>query len=248
MYINRLYQIFYKLCYHDRLEEMRMLKIRILLLEDDVTLSETVSEYLEDLGYSVDVIEDGDGALDMMYEHHYDIFLLDVKVPGLSGFELLKEARKRDIQTPAIFITSLNSVDDLSEGYESGCDDYIRKPFALKELEVRMESILKRDFFHKNRSERVEIDQQIYYDINKNLLYIDDQEQMLNKKEAKLLKLFLQHQEEVLSHEKIYDTLWDYDETYSEASLRTYIKNLRKMLGKERIVSIKKQGYKFTKE
>ena len=71
---------------------------------------------------------------------------------------------------------------------------------------------------------------------------------MLNKKEAKLLKLFLQHQEDVLSHEKIYDTLWDYDETYSEASLRTYIKNIRKLLGKEKIVSIKKQGYKFTKE
>ncbi len=225
-----------------------MLKIRILLLEDDITLNETMSEYLEELGYRVDVVEDGEEALELMYENAYDIFLLDVKVPGLNGFDLLKEARGRDIQTPAIFITSLNSVDDLSQGYESGCDDYIRKPFALKELEVRMESILKRDFFHKNNSERVEIDANIYYDISKNILYIDDDEQMLNKKEAKLLKLFLQHQEEVLSHEKIYDALWDYDETYSEASLRTYIKNLRKILGKEKIVSIKKQGYKFTKE
>ncbi len=225
-----------------------MLKIRVLLLEDDITLNETVSEYLEELGYKVDVVEDGEEALGLMYENTYDIFLLDVKVPGLNGFDLLKEARGRDIQTPAIFITSLNSVDDLSKGYESGCDDYIRKPFALKELEVRMESILKRDFFHKNNSERVEIDGSIYYDISKNILYIDDDEQMLNKKEAKLLKLFLQHQEEVLSHEKIYDALWDYDETYSEASLRTYIKNLRKILGKEKIVSIKKQGYKFTKE
>ncbi len=225
-----------------------MLKIRILLLEDDATLNETVSEYLEDLGYKVDVVEDGEEALSMMYEHNYDIFLLDVMVPGMSGFDLLKEARVRDIQTPAIFITSLNSVDDLSEGYESGCDDYIRKPFALKELEVRMESILKRDFFHKNRSEQVEIDSHIYYDINKNALYVNDKEQTLNKKEAKLLKLFLKHQGEVLSHDKIYDSLWDYDETYSEASLRTYIKNLRKLLGKEKIVSIKKQGYKFTKE
>lgn len=225
-----------------------MLKSKILLLEDDITLNETVSEYLEELGYSVDIVEDGEEALELMYENGYDIFLLDVKVPTLNGFDLLKEARGRGIQTPAIFITSLNSVDDLSQGYESGCDDYIRKPFALKELEVRVESILKRDFFHQNNSERVEIDARTYYDISKNTLYIDSDEQMLNKKEAKLLKLFLQHQEEVLSHEKIYDTLWDYDETYSEASLRTYIKNLRKLLGKEKIVSIKKQGYKFTKE
>jgi len=225
-----------------------MLKSRILLLEDDITLNETVSEYLEELGYRVDVVEDGEEALGLMYENSYDIFLLDVKVPTLNGFDLLKEARGRGIQTPAIFITSLNSVDDLSQGYESGCDDYIRKPFALKELEVRVESILKRDFFHQNNSERVDIDAHTYYDISNNTLYIDRDEQILNKKEAKLLKLFLQHQEEVLSHEKIYDTLWDYDETYSEASLRTYIKNLRKLLGKEKIVSIKKQGYKFTKE
>jgi len=225
-----------------------MLKSRILLLEDDVTLNETVCEYLEELGYRVDSSEDGEDALEKMYENSYDIFLLDVKVPGLNGFDLLKEARARSIQTPAIFITSLNSVEDLSQGYESGCDDYIRKPFALKELEVRVQSILKRDFFHKENSERVEIDEMSYYDIAKNTLYIKGNEQTLNKKEAKLIKLFLQHQEEVLSHEKIYDTLWDYDETYSEASLRTYIKNLRKLLGKEKIVSIKKQGYKFTKE
>ncbi len=225
-----------------------MLKSRILLLEDDITLNETVSEYLEELNYRVDVVEDGQTALELMYEKSYDIFLLDVKVPIMNGFDLLKEARSRDIQTPAIFITSLNSVDDLSQGYESGCDDYIRKPFALKELEVRVESILKRDFFHKDNSERVEISQTCYYDIGNNTLFIEGEEQVLNKKEAKLLKLFLQNQEDVLSHEKIYDALWDYDETYSEASLRTYIKNIRKLLGKEKIVSIKKQGYKFTKE
>ena len=225
-----------------------MLKSRILLLEDDITLNETISEYLEELGYKIDVVEDGEEALSLMYENSYDIFLLDVNVPSLNGFDLLNNARSRDIQTPAIFITSLNSVEDLSKGYESGCDDYIRKPFALKELEVRIESILKRDFFHKENSEHVEIDKNCYYDISKNILVIDEKEQTLNKKEAKLLKLFLQNQEEVLSHEKIYDALWDYDETYSEASLRTYIKNIRKLLGKEKIVSIKKQGYKFTKE
>jgi DNA-binding response OmpR family regulator len=222
------------------------MKKRVLLLEDDIALNETISEYLSELGYEVDVVEDGEDALSEMYEKCYDILLLDVNVPSLNGFDLLKEARERDIQTPAIFITSLNSVDDLSRGYDSGCDDYIRKPFALKELEVRIESILKRDYFHKNNSNRVEIDENIYYDINQNILYVDEKEQQLNNKEAKLLKLFLKHQNEVISHEKIYDRLWDFGERYSEASLRTYIKNLRKILGKDRIVSIKKQGYKFT--
>ncbi len=224
-----------------------MSKKKILLLEDDPTLNETVVEYFEDLGYLIDGIEDGLDALDKIYENSYDILLLDVKVPQMSGFDLLKELRNRDIATPAIFITSLNSIDDLSEGYESGCDDYIRKPFALKELLVRVESILKRDFYH-NGSEKIEISKNIYYDINSNMLYIDEKIETLNNKEAKLLKLFLQNIGQILSHDRIYDSLWDYDETYSEASLRTYIKNLRKILGKEKIVSIKKQGYKFIKE
>lgn len=224
-----------------------MAKKKILLLEDDLTLNETVTEYFEEEGYEVDSVDDGLDALDKIYENSYDILLLDVKVPQMSGFDLLKEVRSRDIPTPAIFITSLNTIDDLSEGYESGCDDYIRKPFVLKELLMRVETILKRNFFHSN-NEKIEISDNAYYDIGANVLYVDESEMTLNNKESKLLKLFLQNQNQVLSHERIYDSLWDYDETYSEASLRTYIKNLRKILGKEKIVSIKKQGYKFIKE
>jgi DNA-binding response OmpR family regulator len=224
-----------------------MSKKKILLLEDDLTLNETVTEYLEEEGFEVDGVDDGLEAMDKIYENGYDILLLDVKVPQMSGFDLLKEVRSRDIVTPAIFITSLNSIDDLSVGYESGCDDYIRKPFALKELLMRVETILKRDFFH-NDNEKIEISKEAFYDIGANVLYVNNEQMTLNNKESKLLKLFLQNKNQVLSHERIYDSLWDYDETYSEASLRTYIKNLRKILGKEKIVSIKKQGYKFIKE
>jgi len=222
-----------------------MQKRKILLLEDDNTLNETVTEYLEEEGYEVDSVENGEEAMDRIYENSYDLLLLDVKVPLMNGFDLLKEVRAREITTPTIFITSLDSIDDLSEGYESGCDDYIRKPFALKELSMRMASIFKRDFFHAP-TERMQIDAHITYDIDTNTLYIDDEEAPLNKKESRLLKLFLQHQNQIVTHERIYDTVWDYDERASEASLRTYIKNLRKILGKEKIVSIKKQGYKFT--
>ena len=222
-----------------------MQKKRILLLEDDVTLNDTITEYLEEEGYDVDSVENGEEAMDKIYENSYDLLLLDVKVPMINGFDLLKEVRSNNNTTPAIFITSLDSIDDLSEGYESGCDDYIRKPFALKELSMRMTTILKRDFFHTN-NEKIAIDENIEYDVDGNILYVNGEEVTLNKKESKLLKLFLQNQNQILSHERIYDAVWDYDENASEASLRTYIKNLRKVLGKEKIVSIKKQGYKFT--
>jgi len=220
-------------------------KSKILLLEDDLTLSETVCEFLEDVGYEVVTAYDGEEASEIIYEQNFDIFLLDVNVPLLNGFELLKQKRQDGVKTPAIYITSLDSMDSLELGYESGCDDYIRKPFSLKELSLRIESILKRNFFHENSS-KLKIDENIEYDTESNMLYISHQEIHLSTKESLLLKLFLQHNDEAISHEMIYDALWTYDETPSESSLRTYIKNLRKLIGKEKIVSIKKLGYKFT--
>ena len=221
-----------------------MPKNKLLLLEDDINLSETVEEFLSDEGYEVICVYDGISAEEKIYEQKFDLLLLDVNVPGLNGFELLKKVRNEGDETPAIYITSLNSTDDLSDGYESGCDDYIRKPFAMKELLLRIKTILRREFFHKKEN-RVTIKKDIYYDLDGNELIKDNEKVSLNNKEDRLLRLFLKYQNQIISHEKIYETLWDYDETYSDSALRTYIKNLRKILGKESIESIKKLGYKF---
>ena len=220
---------------------------KILLLEDDANLNETVTEFLEDKGYDVVSVYDGYEAQEKLYESKYDLLLLDVNTPGINGFDLLKEAREGDVLAPAIFITSLNSVDDLEKGFESGCDDYIRKPFVLKELYIRIETLLKRGFFHESK-EVIEISRNIAYDIKNNELIIEGETVSLGNKESILLKLFMKTEGEVVAHERIYNHLWDFDEEPSDTALRTYIKNLRKMIGKERIVSIKKQGYKFTAE
>lgn len=221
------------------------MKKKLLLLEDDMALNETVVDYFESLDYIVAPVYDGNSALDAIYENNFDLLLLDVNVPDINGFEILKNVREQGATTPAIFITSLNSMVDVENGYDSGCDDYIRKPFALKELKLRVETILKRDFFH-NESSKVQIDTNIYYDTHSDLLTIDSDEIQLNNKDAKLLKLFLQNKDNLVTHETIYSTLWEYSEDISESALRTYIKNLRKYLGKEKIVSIKKLGYRFT--
>ena len=221
------------------------MKKKLLLLEDDMALNETVVDYLENLNYDIISVYDGNSAIDTIYENNFDLLLLDVNVPDINGFEILKNIREQDITTPAIFITSLNSMIDLENGFESGCDDYIRKPFALKELKLRIETILKREFFHQNNN-KIQIDTTIYYDTNSDLLTINDKQIQLNNKDAKLLKLFLQNKDQLISHETIYSALWEYDEEISQSALRTYIKNLRKYLGKEKIVSIKKLGYRFT--
>lgn len=222
-----------------------MTKAKILFLEDDVNLNETVSEFLEDSGYEVDSVYDGLEASDKIYEKSYDLFVLDVNVPNINGFELLKNLREEGVKTPALFLTSLNSIDDVEKGYESGCDDYIRKPFELKELLLRVKTLLKREFFH-NPKDSVKIDDEVYYNTSSHTLHVKGKEVSLQNKEAKLLKLFLQKKEQIISHEIILNTLWDYEETPSDTALRTYIKNLRKIIGKDRIISVKKLGYKFS--
>ena len=222
------------------------MKTKILLLEDDLNLSDTVCDYLEEKGFEVICVYDGEEALSSIYENRFDLLLLDVNVPIKNGFQVLKEIRKDGNNTPAIYITSLNSVDSLEQGYSSGCDDYIRKPFELKELLIRIQTILKREFSQK--SEIVNITETITFNSISSELKDADKEIKLNLKELKLLKFFLQHPNELLIHDRIYDYVWDYDEEYSDNSLRTYIKNLRKILGKDKIVSLKKLGYRFNQK
>jgi len=221
-----------------------MAKAHIFLLEDDANLNETITDYLEEQGFRVDAAYDGHEAQDLLYEKRYDLLLLDVNTPGINGFDLLKEARGEGVTAPAIYITSLGSVEDLETGFKSGADDYIRKPFALKELLIRVETLIARSFYHESKEE-IRISDTLRYDIKNGALLDGERTIQLGVKEGKLLKLFMKHPDEVIAHERIFKVLWDYDEEPSDTSLRTYIKNLRKLIGKDRIVSIKKQGYKY---
>ena len=221
------------------------MKAKILLLEDDIQLNETVKQFLELKGYEVYEAYDGFKAEEIAYEKHIDLMLLDVKVPNISGFDFLKHIRKKGEEVPVIFITSLNSVEDVEKGFSFGCDDYIRKPFALKELQVRVESLLKRSFgTHENR---VDLGEDFVFDIKELSLTKNKKKIALKTKEVKLLSLFLQHSDKLLDYETINQALWEYDEEPSNGSLRTYIKRIRSIIGKEKIETIKNIGYRFVK-
>jgi len=218
----------------------------LLLLEDDLQLSDTVKQFLELKGYAVYPAYDGVQAQNIAYEKHIDLMLLDVKVPNLNGFDFLKNVRSKGKEIPAIFITSLNSIEDVEQGFAAGCDDYIRKPFALKELLVRVESLLKRTF--GTHDEKIELAKGLVFDTKELLLTQNHQKVSLKTKELKLLALFLQHTNELLEYEKIFEALWEYDEEPSAGSLRTYVKRLRAAIGKEKIETIKNIGYRFVKK
>jgi DNA-binding response OmpR family regulator len=220
------------------------MKAKLLLLEDESALNETISEYLEEQGYAVVSVFDGDEAQDKIYETQFDLLLLDVNVPGIDGFSLLKSARKTGTQTPAIFLTSRSALTDVEDGFESGADDYLRKPFALKELLLRIENLLKRNFHHES-TDKIELGQNLYYDTSTLTLSKNGETVTLGDKESRLLKLFIQRRGELIVHEVIKEQLWGFDEEPSDDALRTYIKHLRQILGKEKIVSHKRLGYQF---
>ncbi len=217
----------------------------ILLLEDDISLNKTIESFLTLNGFKVVSAFNGQEALDLAYEHSIDLFLIDVKVPKLNGFDFLEEIRKEDSKTPAIFITSLNSVEDVEEGFRVGCDDYIRKPFALKELLVRVNSHLNRAYGSKE--DAIIISNEISFYPKEQKLIKNQEVITLKTKESKLLSLFLKYSNELIDYELIHKTLWEYDQEPSSGALRTYIKNLRALLGKERIETIKNVGYRFVR-
>lgn len=222
------------------------MKATILLLEDDQQLSDTVKQFLQYQGYEVLCAYDGLQAQDLVYEKQIDLMLLDIKVPHLNGFDFLQTLRTDNVQTPAIFITSLNAVEDVTRGFDIGCDDYIRKPFALKELQARMEALLKRRY--STYEEKIDLGEGLLFDTKENLLTQDNQRVPLKTKEVKLLSFFLEYPNELLTYDKIFEHLWEYDEEPSAGSLRSYVKTVRTFLGKDNIETIKNVGYRFVKE
>ncbi|MGE4398336.1 MAG: response regulator transcription factor [Campylobacterales bacterium] len=216
--------------------------IKLLLLEDEAQLSEIIAEYLEENDCNVTIATDGQEAMDKIYEESFDILLLDVKVPYMNGFDLLSKIRKDGNETPAIFITSLNSLDDLSKAFESGCDDYLKKPFELKELLLRIKTISKRAFFHK-ADEKIELGKGVFFDISSSKITKDGTSVTLSKKESLILKLLVKNRGRIVTPQMIFENAWDYEDEPSEMSLRTYIKNIRKIIGKELIENSRGQGY-----
>lgn len=224
---------------------------KILLLEDDIVLQEILCEFLEEEGFAVTHCESAGEALDLAYERQFDIWLLDVKVPlgdfegkrdEMPGFALLKSLREADKSTPCIFITSLSSISDLKDGYGVGCDDFLRKPFELTELRLRIQTLLRRSFSHKN-NDFIALHDDFKFDIISKVLYKDSAPVGLTKKESLLLNLLLKNAPSYVSVEAIFEELWDFSQSPSEMSLRAYIKNLRKILGKERILNSQGSGY-----
>ena len=219
--------------------------MKILLLEDDLILNEIIEEFLENLDYSVTCVYDGLEASEIIYDEQFDLLILDVNVPNMTGFDFLKNLREGYITTPAIFITSLNSIEDIEEGFKSGADDYLKKPFELKELELRINNIKR--LLHLDSDELI-IDDSIKFNTKLNYIDNDGIKTKLPLKEVQVLKYLIKNTNRCVSQEELSSNIWSYESVPTSSTIRTYIKNIRKIIGEDYIETIKGVGYRLNKK
>ncbi len=215
--------------------------MKILILEDEKILGISMQEFLEDSGYEVVHFTNSGKAFDSIYYKAYDLLLLDVNVSGKqNGFELLSSLRELKISTPAIFITSLNNIEDLTQGYACGCCDYIRKPFDLAELKLRVEQVIKLHCF-SSVEDIIELAFNYRYETKKMQLFLEDEKIALSKTETKLLELLVKHRGSVVTYEMFWEEVWG--EWVDPTNIRVQVGSLRKKLKNNFIKNVRGVGY-----
>ena len=214
--------------------------MKILLLEDDAVLADIIIDYLQDL-YEVVHTYSMKEALRLSEKGSFDLYIFDINVADGDGLTLLKELRSFYDNTPAIFITAYHDIKYLKKAFESGGNDFIKKPFELEELTERIENV-RRNF---GLSDIVSLSEEMELSVSTYRLKNRNEEVQLTPKEAKLLLYLFRHKNRVVSVDEILQNLWEYEELPSADAVRTLIKELRKYIGHEHIINIRGKGYKF---
>ena len=217
--------------------------MKILLLEDNSILSDILFHHLKNSLHEPLHVSDGKSALNALCEQKFDLLILDINVPKMSGLEVIKEIRSYKDTTPAIIITAFQDTAHLKKGFENGCDDYIKKPFDLEELDLRIKNIQKR--FGLEGDDAISIDKGIVLMPSKNRLHVEGKEYILAHKECEVLRYLVLHKNRVVFIDELIQNVWEYDTMPSDATIRVYIKNLRHLLGKQKIHTIRGNGYCF---
>lgn len=203
--------------------------MRLLLAEDERDLSRALVAVLEHNAYHVDAVDNGEDALRLLCSEPYDIAVLDIMMPQMDGMTVLRTARKNGVKTPAIFLTARSLVDDRVEGLECGADDYLNKPFAMKELLARIRVVLRRNGTNTQADTFLRFD-----DITLNqdtcTLICGNKTERLTNKEYQMMVMLMQHPGMVISTEQFMDTVWGMETDVELHVVWTYLSRLRKRL------------------
>lgn len=226
------------------------MSISILLVEDDPNLGLVLQEYLQlKAGYNVTLCKDGEEGIKSFYQNSYDLCILDVMMPKKDGFSLGKEIRSVNNEIPIIYATAKSMMEDKTEGFQLGADDYITKPFRIEELLLRIQAILKR-IKHENTSneERIFNIGKYSFDFLTQTLSIGDSHTKISGKEAELLKLLCLRKNQILTREEALLKIWKDDSYFNGRSMDVYLSKIRKYLREDEnieIINVHGKGFKL---
>ncbi len=232
---------------------------KILIVEDEITLQETLAYNLKRQGYEVETAADGITALQIARKSHPDLILLDIMLPGMDGFEVCRLLRK-EMSTPILMLTAKDDEIDRVVGLEVGADDYMSKPFSMRELTARIKAMLRRVRMIREDVEKAEAqltsqDQKLIFgnlviDPNRREIYLNEQALLVKPKEYELLLYLAQHRGQVLSREHLLERVWGWDYIGDSRTVDVHIRWLREKIENDpthpkRIVTVRSVGYRF---
>lgn len=220
--------------------------MRVLVVEDDLDLINLLEEGLTMYGYAVDKASDGDQAIEMAYIENYDIVILDINLPKKDGFEVLDEIRKFNQEVNIIMLTARSDIDDRVKGLDFGANDYMVKPFDLKELDARMRALLRR----KSVTESTILEAgNMKFDTASREAFVDGQKINLTQKETGILEYLFLNKERFVSSEELIDHVWDSNADSFSNSVRVHMSSLRKKIkelsGENKIQNVIGKGYRI---
>lgn len=229
---------------------MSQQKLNILLVEDDVNMGDMVKDALEESGFSVTLCRDGKDALSTFIKGSFNLCVFDVMLPQMDGFTLSERIRKLQPEIPFMFLTAKTETEDKLKGFELGADDYLIKPFSLKELIMRINVIARRlqSSIVANDETTVFNLGKLVFDYAKRELGTEGKMERISSKEADLLRLFCLNMNKMVRRDVILRTVWGSDDYFSSKSMDVYISRLRKLLKSEdsiQIINIHGTGYRF---
>ena len=223
-----------------------MEKIHVLLVEDEKTLSMIIKDTLEEQGFLISIAFNGEEGLRTFYTQKPDVVVADVMMPRMDGFEMVRRIRQTDRTTPVLFLTARSGINDVVEGFELGANDYLKKPFSMQELIIRIKALLHKAFVNKEQTNLFEIGNYLFNAVSQQLSYAGTSQE-LSHRESEILRRLCEHRNEVVNTQSILLELWGDDSFFNSRSLHVFITKLRHKLSKDeriRIVNVRGIGYK----
>ncbi len=223
--------------------------MKILLVDDEVELTNSLSKILSYEGYKIDIAHDGNKSIELALKNDYDLLILDWMLPGKSGLEICQEIRNHSLTTPVLFLTAKDTIDDRVIGLDAGADDYLIKPFELRELLARVRALLRRiPSLEQNISKNLKFGN-LELDKDNQLVYRSGKAIELSEKELELLEYFMSNVGQLLTHEEIYNHLWKNNAKPSSNVVAALIRLLRKKIevkGEVTLIhTVYGKGYRF---